>query len=99
MVEKSSQTLFVFYTSPKKYWKYDKFPDDWVWIGSGSTSPIGRKQIHFYTHEEQFEGPVKSKKEMITILKKKFEDLNNQNVIESYKITETYNEGISLSLL
>lgn len=99
MVDNSLQTLFVFYTSPKKYWKYDKFPYGWVWIGSGGTSPVGRKQIHFYTHEEQFEGPVKSKKEMITILKQTFEDLNKQNIIESYKITETYNEGINISLL
>ena len=88
--EDSKQTLFVFYTTPKKYWKYDKFPDGWEWIGSGRTYPIGSKEIQIYTREEQFDGPVKSKKEMNTFLKQTFENLKEQNVIESYKIRETY---------
>lgn len=90
------QTLFVFYTTPTKYWKYDTFPDGWVWIGSGRTCPVNSKKIHLHSHEEQFEGPVKSKKEMITILEKKFEELKNHNVIKSYKIRETYNDGINI---
>jgi len=99
MVDKCSQTLFVFYTRPKTYWKYAQFPDGWAWIGSGRTDPIGTKETHFYTHEEQFEGPIKSKPDMIAILEQTFGDLQKLKVTESYKITETYNDGISLSLL
>jgi hypothetical protein len=99
MVDKCSQTLFVFYTRPKTYWKYAQFPDGWAWIGSGRTVPIGTKETHFYTHEEQFEGPIKSKPDMIAILEQTFGDLQKLKVTESYKIRETYNDGISLSLL
>ena len=86
----SKKTLFVFYTTPTKSWKYDKFPDGWEWIGSGRPCPIGTKKIQLHTREEQFDGPVKSKEEMTKFLKKTFENLKEQNVIESYKIKETY---------
>jgi hypothetical protein len=84
------KTLFVFYTTPTKSWKYDKFPDGWEWIGSGRTCPIGTKEIQLHTREEQFDGPEKSKEEMTKFLKQTFENLKKQNVIESYKIRETY---------
>ena len=84
-------TLFVFYKLISNcYWSYNNFPNRWKWIGSGRTTPIGSKMKKKYTHEEQFSGPVENNDEMILFLEKTFNQLKQENVVECFKIKETY---------
>ena len=87
--EPLNKTLFVFYTSPTKYWKYEEFPSGWSWIGSGRTKPVGSEQVLKYTNEEQFSGPPQTQKDMIQFLEHTFEKLKEEKAIESFKIKET----------
>ena len=84
-------TLFVFYKPvPNSYWTYNKFPNEWEWIGTGRTTPIGSKIKEKYTHEEQFSGPAANNDEMILFLEKTFNQLKQENLVECFKIQETY---------
>lgn len=84
-------TLFVFYKPvPNSYWTYNKFPNKWEWIGTGRTTPIGSKIKEKYTHEEQFSGPAANNDEMILFLEKTFNQLKQENLVECFKIQETY---------
>ena len=91
--EDKSSTLFVFYTfQPNKNterWKYRKFPTNWWWVGSGTTTPIGAKK-NLYELEEQFSGPSKSKVKMRDYLDKFFIKLKNKGILKRYKIRNTY---------
>jgi|UniRef100_A0A6C0H3D8 hypothetical protein len=82
-------TLFVFYTPPRKYWEYGKFPEGWKFVGSGRTYPISNKKPK-YTNEEQFSGPPDNKKVMIQFLKYEFEKLKNEKAIDCFEIKNTY---------
>jgi len=84
-------TLFVFYKPvPNSYWTYNKFPNGWEWIGAGRTTPIGFKIKEKYTHEEQFSGTAENNDEMILFLEKTFNQLKQENLVEFFKIKETY---------
>jgi hypothetical protein len=91
--EENNSTLFVFYTfhtnRDKERWTYGKFQNNWWWVGSGTTTPIGAKK-NLYELEEQFSGPSKSKVKMRDYLDKFFIKLKNKGILKRYKIRNTY---------
>ena len=91
--EDKSSTLFVFYTfhanKNTERWKYGKFPTNWWWVGSGTTTPIGTKK-NLYEFEEQFSGPSHSKIKMKDYLNTFFTTLKNKGVLKRYKIRNTF---------
>ena len=89
MEEDSNKTLFVFYrfenNDKNKNWSYSKFPGNWRWVGSGSTS------ISTYPREEQFVGDKKYLGPMKELLQRKMDSLKRDDIIKNYKIRERYN--------
>ena len=89
-------TIFVFYSfcifSEKINWTYD-LPEDWKWIGKGSTAPLfdassSCKRIVAYTHEEQFLGT--DKEVIVDYLKRYFDKLKDDEVLSKYSIISDY---------
>ena len=86
----NDKVLFVFYTFDNtKSWSYGKFPKGWHWVGSGSTTAVGKKKSK-YEQEEQFMGPEKTRKNMRSYLDKYFKNLRKNKVIKIYKIENSY---------
>jgi hypothetical protein len=86
----SSQTLFVFYTLLKPVsWTYGKFPQGWVWTGSGFTNPLNGKKLK-YEREEQFNGTQKNQDKMKDYLDRYFKKLKEKGVVQFYKIRGSY---------
>ena len=88
--EEKNSTVFVFYTFQKtERWKYGKLPNNWWWVGQGTTSSIGTKK-KLYEFEEQFDGPSKNKVKMRDYLDKFFTKLKNKGILKRYKIRNTF---------
>ncbi len=88
--ETNDKVLFVFYTFDNTdSWSYPELPKGWQWVGSGTTSALGRKKLK-YTHEEQFMGPEKTLKQMYNFLNHYFKNLKNNKTIKLYKIESSY---------
>jgi hypothetical protein len=86
------KTLFVFYTKPTKYWKYENIPEGWEWIGCGRTYPfpVDQETIPKYTNEEQFTGPSKNETEMVLFLEQEFQKLKEEKTIDCFEIKQSY---------
>ena len=88
--------IFVFYsinpqvTGENRSWKYDAFPEGWRWTGAGSTSAVGDPKLP-YPWEEQFNGTPVTSFQMKEVLIRKFDELVRRNVVEKYKIRNSYN--------
>ena len=88
---KKETSLFVIYkiniSSNIKRWVYNKFPNDWDWVGAGTTVNIQKLNNNIkYPYEEQFIGNPNYKKEMKEYLSKFFIDLKKKKIIIDYKI-------------
>ena len=84
-------TVFVFYKFKNiDSWTYE-LPGNWIWIGSGSTESIREPHPYYeYTKEEQFQGQLDKRDEVIQYLDTYFTGLKGQDIIEKYKIDTTY---------
>jgi hypothetical protein len=93
-VKDNQQCLFVFYNinqdAQDKYWNYE-LPNDWWWVGSGTTQPlVGKRQNTSYIQEEQFNGSIETKEEMKNYLESFFTNLLDKNIILKFTIRESY---------
>lgn len=77
--------VFVFYSHNGDSWTYKKLPKGWWWVGAGGTSNCK------YPREEQFSGPLEGRDKVKELLREKFEKLKDQDIVNRYKIENSYN--------
>ena len=83
--------VFVIYkinpNATKKSWNYGKFPNNWQYIGGGTTISIKKsKDTVKYPREEQFIGNPKYTSKMKEVLTIFFNKLKIKEIIQNYKL-------------
>ena len=86
----SESVIFVFYNLLKEYkWLYNDLPKYWHWVGSGFAAALTKKRSKFL-REEQFSGPLSTRKETMNYLKAYFNRMKDKGIVESFKIEVSY---------
>ena len=81
--------IFVFYAMEKSSsWNY-RLSKGWWWVGSGTSQPVGHQPTK-YPREEQFDGPMASRRATRDYLQAKFEKLKSKGIIQRFKIRYSF---------